>query len=152
MGMKKVFFLFTIAAALFACKNEPAKPIEQVEKRFDDGTAKEVSYIDPETKEKVGETEFYPGNKPYRVWKLSGGMKNGESKSFHENGNPYSLNTYSNDTLNGPYKLWHENGKLFMEGQYEMGLRQGLWKIYNEEGKLLQERDFTGLPDSLRAE
>lgn len=150
--MKNLFSIAVLAGALMACNNDTPKPIEQVEKRFDDGSAKAISYIDPETKEKVGETEFYPGNKPYRVWKLSGGMKNGESRSFYKNGNPYSLNTYTNDTLNGLYKLWHENGNPFVEGSYEMGLRSGVWKFYDESGKLLQERDFTGLPDSLRAE
>jgi antitoxin component YwqK of YwqJK toxin-antitoxin module len=150
--MKNVAFFALIIMLLSACNNEPQKPLEQVEKRFDDGSAKSISYIDPETKEKVGETEFYPGNKPYRVWKLAGGKKNGESRSYYKNGNPYSLNTYTNDTLNGPYKLWHENGNQFVEGTYEMGLRSGLWKIYEESGKLMQERDFTNLPDSLRAE
>jgi len=148
--MHRIFVLtMMFAALLFGCSSDD-QPVQHIESKYPDGSAKVVSYLDPKTNEKVGVTEFHKGNKQYRVWSLKNGMKNGTCKSFYENGNPHSINTYNNDTLNGPYQTWYENGQTFIVGQYDRGLKSGKWQVFSEQGQLQQEVDYSLLPDSMK--
>lgn len=184
--MKKVFFLLAACVLLVHCKEEgagngSAQPagqtqeyafsiegtVEHVDSTYESGFHKVSTFYDEKTNEKKAYVKFYSNGHPYTDVRFSGGVRNGESYSYHKNGNLFSINTYLNGIWHGPYKTFHENGqprivanyvdgkeegewlqfysngKIDTRGTYKAGEKIGVWTTYSEEGKLIREVDYS---------
>lgn len=184
--MKISFLFIALSILLIQCKDEPHSKgtnnaetktqeyhfsiegaVEHVDSTYESGFHKVSTYYDEKSNEKIAYVKFYANGHPYTDVRFKGGVRNGESYSYHKNGNLFSINTYLNGVWHGPYKTFHENGQprivanyvdgkeegewiqfypsgqIDTRGMYSAGEKTGVWTTYSMEGKLIREVDYS---------
>ncbi len=85
----------------------------------------------------IGEWQwlFSDGQTQFAGAYVTGGLRDGIWRAWHDNGKLASEGAYQFDRQNGVWQYWHVNGAPFATGTFDFGVKHGWWVTYTDAGK-----------------
>ena len=134
--------MLRIASLLFCLTLLACGNLETMEETDDQGYRTEYT-VDPETKEKQGESrEYAPSGALLVEENYAAGALNGTRKVYNIDGSIATQENYVAGELEGPYSSYDSLGRLSMAGEFDGGVMAGKWHGYYEDGALKEEVTF----------
>ena len=138
--MIRIFlFLFLLIGILSCGETDPAKDLETVENKDDDGNVTEKYSRRKDTFAKEGLYQAFFAGKLSEEANYTNDTLHGERKLYFANGKPEIIENYKNGQFDGTWQEFYESGQLKMVGSYKNNEGSGIWKTYYETGKLKEE-------------